>query len=158
MTFDRHSLRSLLAVVCGSAAVAVSAASLAAVPVEESRASSSRQAAAAAPRLPEGSGADGSDSNGGAIDARGMSGDDGGSADVGRLSQLFYQLQVLQQELVERIRDHEIYHEAVFKDLLEEIKEEVEEEASSEPVQEEDEAEESPSRDIPSIGSLKGKE
>ncbi len=62
------------------------------------------------------------------------------------------------RKLVERIRDHEIYHEAVFKDLLEEIKEEVEEEASSEPVQEEDEAEESPSRDIPSIGSLKGKE
>lgn len=101
MTFDRHSLRSLLAVVCGSAAVAVSAASLAAVPVEESRASSSREAAAAAPRLPAGSGADGNGRNGGAVDARGMAGNDGGSADVGRLSQLFYQLQVLQQEVQE---------------------------------------------------------
>ncbi len=59
------------------------------------------------------------------------------------------------RKLVERIRDHEIYHEAVFKDLLEEVKEEAEE-APSEPEQEEDEAEESPSRDIPSIGSLMG--
>jgi len=64
------------------------------------------------------------------------------------------------KELVERIRDHEIYHEAVFKDLLEEIKEESEGAEGTEAPevqQEEDEAEESSSRDIPSVGSLRGK-
>jgi len=90
MTSARHSIRNRLIAACGGAALLASSAVLAAVPVEESRASSSREAAGA-PRLPEN----------GAIDTRRMSGSDGDSADSGRLSQLFYQLQVLQQEVQE---------------------------------------------------------
>ncbi|MFP3897309.1 MAG: ferritin-like domain-containing protein [Anaerolineales bacterium] len=70
------------------------------------------------------------------------------------------QLSELREEdlrrLVERIRDHEIYHEAVFKDLLEEVKEEAED--ASEQEQEEGDAGESAPREIPSVGSLKDKE
>ncbi len=58
-------------------------------------------------------------------------------------------------ELVERIRDHEIYHDAVFKDLLEQVREEkaVKSEQSTE---KETPAELKP-RQIPTVGSLKKK-
>ncbi|MDZ7670135.1 MAG: tol-pal system protein YbgF [Gammaproteobacteria bacterium] len=98
MTSDRHSIRNLLTAACCGAALLASAAVLSAVPVEESRASSSRDAAAA-PRLPWQQWRN--EADGGAIDTRRMSGSDASSADSGRLSQLFYQLQVLQQEVQE---------------------------------------------------------
>ena len=60
------------------------------------------------------------------------------------------------RELVERIRDHEIYHDAVFEELLEEVTEEEAEQRVEEPDQpDEDASEEPPARPIPSVGSLK---
>lgn len=100
MTSARHRIRNRLIAACGGAALLASSAVLAAVPVEESRASSSREAAAA-PGLSENGGNDRNAGSGGAIDSRRMSGSGGDSADSGRLSQLFYQLQVLQQEVQE---------------------------------------------------------
>ncbi len=100
MTSERQSMRNLLLTACSSAALMVSSAAHSAVPVEESRASSSREAAAA-PRQPANGGNDRYGTDRDAIDTRTMSGSDGGSADSGRLSQLFYQLQVLQQEVQE---------------------------------------------------------
>jgi bacterioferritin len=60
-------------------------------------------------------------------------------------------------ELVERIRDHEIYHDAVFKDLLHEVREELEEAGEAEEASD-DEAPAKPSRTIPSVGSLLGED
>ena len=66
----------------------------AAVPVEESMPARGGQPAG------QGQGdADGADGADGAVDARAMSPAQGGSGDAGRLSQLFYQIQVLQQEV-----------------------------------------------------------
>jgi bacterioferritin len=62
-------------------------------------------------------------------------------------------------ELIERIRDHEIYHDAVFKDLLEEVREEKEESekaADKKAPAAEPEPEPKP-RQIPTVGSLKKK-
>jgi bacterioferritin len=71
------------------------------------------------------------------------------------------------KDLFARIRDHEIYHDAVFKYLLEEVRE-AKSEGSEEPSQpseggdsvteqplESDPFEEKPSAEIPSVGSLK---
>ena len=59
------------------------------------------------------------------------------------------------QDLVERIRDHEIYHDATFKELLEEVREEQEaaEETPEEPA---GEPEEKQPPTPPSLGSLRG--
>jgi len=54
------------------------------------------------------------------------------------------------RDLISRIRDHEIYHDAVFGDLLQEIREE----AGQPPTQDADEPGETPPPDIPSVGSL----
>lgn len=92
------------AIMAALLAGALSAGATAAVPVEESRPTTSRDAPSAQ-RLPE------RDSERGAIDARGMappqstamsdSAAQGADADSGRLTRLFYQLQVLQQEVQE---------------------------------------------------------
>ena len=51
-----------------------------------------------------------------------------------------------------RIRDHEIYHDALFSDLLEEVREETE---GKDEAREEQEHDAGP-KTIPSVGSLKG--
>ena len=56
------------------------------------------------------------------------------------------------QKLVTRIRDHEIYHDALFSDLLEEVREETE---GKDEAREEQEHDAGP-KTIPSVGSLKG--
>ena len=64
------------------------------------------------------------------------------------------------RDLVERIRDHEIYHDAIFTDLLEEVEteenpaEQIEEQPNEDKATEEPKAEEPPP--IPSVGSLLG--
>ncbi|MBC7234350.1 MAG: ferritin-like domain-containing protein [Chloroflexi bacterium] len=55
-------------------------------------------------------------------------------------------------DLVERIRDHEIYHDAVFKDLLEEVRGE---QQASEPAEPEPPEEKKAPRHPPTVGSLK---
>jgi bacterioferritin len=63
-------------------------------------------------------------------------------------------------ELIKRIRDHEIYHDAVFKDLLEEVREEKAEESEKPADKEAPAAEPEPEpkpRQIPTVGSLKKK-
>ena len=56
--------------------------------------------------------------------------------------------------LLGRIREHEIYHDAVFQDLLHEVREE--QQAEEEQGSQEEEPPARPSRPIPSVGSLLG--
>ena len=77
----------LLALACGAGLCLLTGAAAAAVPVEESVPSSGAEPARTAP--PPAPARD-------AVDSRAMS---GGDAESGRLSQLFYQIQVLQQEV-----------------------------------------------------------